>query len=121
MADATQLGITLGNTLTFIANAKNVAAIKLYQENIRVNPAFAVPDLELVNKDQVTALEVQYDTLLRTGKGEAADVLDWTSVYTYIPYDPTPAPVVPPPVVVTETGSGRWVQTPFGKEWVPTE
>lgn len=118
MADATTLGITLGNTLTYIANAQNASAKRLYDENVKVNPTFPIPQLQLVNKDQVTMLEVQYDVLMRTGRGEAAALLDWDSVYIYVPYDPTPA-IPNPPVVVTETGSGQWVQTPFGKEWKP--
>ena len=120
MADAAALGITLGNTLTYIANAHNADAKKLYDENIKVNPNFPKPQLQVVNTDLVEQLEVQYDVLLRTGKGPAAAILDWGSVFSYYEYDPTPA-VPNPPVVVTETGSGRWVQTPFGKEWVPAQ
>lgn len=128
-----QLGITLGQSLTAIANAQNQAAISNYNQAVTkytsqygTEPNLSLPGtplpptppmLTLVNTNAVEALELEANALLVSGQGGALDLLNWTSVYSYIQY--VPPPVVPPapPAVATHTGTA--VQTPFGEEWIP--
>lgn len=125
----TQLGITLGQSLTSIANAQNQAAKANYEQAVAVyfatygtepapgSPALPTPPmLTLVDANAVLALELQANALLIAGKAAGLDLLDWNSIYSYVQYVP-PVPVPLVPTVTTHTGTP--VMTPFGEEWIP--
>ena len=132
MADAAALGLSLAKALSLIVNAQNAEIIRQYNMDVAAYKATfgtspdasapappKLPMLTKINTDLVSSLEIQFDALESTKQGEAAAILDWTSIYSQVPYDPTPTPPTPPPVETGPTGPGKWVQTPFGKEWVP--
>lgn len=97
-----QLGVTLGQTLTFIANAQNTAAVANYNTEIQFNPSFPKPMLTLVNTNAVEALEVQANALLLAGQDPST--LNWNVVYTQVQYAPPPV-VVTTPTITDPVGS----------------
>ena len=126
-----QLGTTLAQTLTYIANAQNQAAIAnyttalaLYQAAYGTSPNSSAPPpptppmLSVVNAAAVVALEVEAGALIAAG--QSPDGLNWNAVYTQVPYA-APAPVGSAgtgPSAASVLGPGHWVETPFGQEWV---
>lgn len=125
----TQLGITLGQSLTSIANAQNQAAKANYEQAVAAYSATygtepapgspappTPPTLTLVDANAVLALELQANALLIAGKAAGLDLLDWNSIYSYVQYVP-PVPVPQTPAITTHTGTP--VMTPFGEEWIP--
>lgn len=111
-----QLGVTLGQTLTYIANAQNTAleneynaAVAAYNAEYGIDPSPMTgnvptpappkpPMLTVVNTNAVEALEVQSAVLLTAGQDPST--LNWNSVFSQVQY--TPPPVVPNTITITD-------------------
>lgn len=76
-----QLGQELAQTLTYISNAKNAAAITNWQKD-----GGPFPQIETVN----TALVIQLET------SGTVDDPRWLSIYSYSTYVPPPPPITVP-------------------------
>jgi hypothetical protein len=109
-----QLGQELAASMQGQAATQNTAAVAIYNQAVAAYaaaygtspnssaPAAPVPPmLTVVDTAAVASYEVQWNALVSQGQYAQAAQINWSSVYSQIPYVPiVVAPVAPAPVVI---------------------